>query len=102
MILYWSFFLICGYWGVNFLATIFLVASSAETGLAFLYTWLNAIIFIPAAFFVFYRGYVAIWKRPKDNRSILWYRILQAILVGLYILFSFLPIGGFHGWVKIY
>ncbi len=58
-------------------------------------------VFIPAAGFTFYRGYLAVCKRPPESNYILWYRICQGVLCVLWFLFSILMAGCFDGWARV-
>eukprot|EP00826_Nyctotherus_ovalis_P009735 TRINITY_DN12575_c0_g1_i10.p2 TRINITY_DN12575_c0_g1~~TRINITY_DN12575_c0_g1_i10.p2 ORF type:complete len:127 (+),score=38.30 TRINITY_DN12575_c0_g1_i10:47-382(+) len=48
-----------------------------------------------------YKGYAGACRRPVDARSVLWYRICQAIACVLWLVFSIVRAGPFNGWSRI-
>jgi len=58
-------------------------------------------IFIPAAGFVFYKAYLGSCKRPVENSTVMWYKILQACLCVLWLVLSIINSGCFDGWMRI-
>lgn len=50
---------------------------------------------------VFYWGYRGICHRPREDRTLCFYKIFQIILIILWVTFAFLDKGCFNGFVKI-
>jgi len=56
---------------------------------------------VPAGGFTAYNGYFAACKRPPESSVILRYRLAQAVLCTLWLIFSIMRAGCFNGWTRI-
>lgn len=82
----------------NIISTIALSATILP-GINILYAFLNWILGMPLATYVFYCGYFGVARSESGN--ITKYKIGGIILILLCILFSILPFGSINGWARI-
>ena len=82
---------------INVVNVIVQVAQGGE-GINIFYSILNIFIFGPLGMFVFYRGYKGM---AADSYLLKFYKIAQAILVILYLVFSIIAAGAFNGWLRV-
>ena len=82
---------------INLINCIVQVAQGAE-GIMIFYSVLNILIFVPLGMFAFYRGYRGL---ASDIYLLKFYKIVQGILVVLFIIFSIIAAGAFNGWIRV-
>jgi len=82
---------------INVINCIVQTAQGGE-GIMIFYSVLNILIFVPLGMFTFYRGYRGL---ANDIYLLKFYKIVQAILVILYIVFSIIAAGAFNGWIRV-
>lgn len=85
---------------ILFINLINCIVQSAQGGEAIniFYSVLNILIFLPLGMFAFYRGYRGL---ASDEYLLKFYKIVQGILVVLYIIFSIIAAGAFNGWLRV-
>lgn len=66
-------------------------------GINIFYSVLNILIFVPLGMFTFYRGYRGL---AFEEYLLKFYKIVQGILVILYLIFSIIAAGAFNGWLR--
>eukprot|EP00826_Nyctotherus_ovalis_P009737 TRINITY_DN12575_c0_g1_i13.p1 TRINITY_DN12575_c0_g1~~TRINITY_DN12575_c0_g1_i13.p1 ORF type:complete len:252 (+),score=39.72 TRINITY_DN12575_c0_g1_i13:72-827(+) len=99
VMLYIAFLIVFAIQWINLLSCI--IQTKYTYKLHIFYSILNLFILSIAAGFVLYKGYAGACRRPVDARSVLWYRICQAIACVLWLVFSIVRAGPFNGWSRI-
>ena len=82
---------------INLVNCIVQVAQGAE-GIMIFYSVLNILIFTPLGMFTFYRGYRGL---ASDIYLLKFYKLVQGVLVILFIIFSIIAAGAFNGWLRV-
>jgi secretory carrier-associated membrane protein len=96
--MYVSWILLTVVLSINILTTIILSATVLP-GIDVLYTFLNFILGMALATYVFYCGYFGIARSESSN--LFRYKIGAVVLILMYILFSIFPFGAINGWARI-
>ena len=78
-----------------------MVSTSVDNAINILYTFLNIIIFVVLGFYVMYNGYYCVARDSSSDCRLSMYKIGQATLCVLYLVFSIIKAGCFNGFTKI-